>query len=622
MANFKTYSNQYGYDKGINLVQRNALLSKGCRIVPAQTSNRAISEQLYASLNLTPTQKASLDQALLERGIFDRHGNQLKAGTNQTLAWDYRNMLQTTVTDLSEGGKLKEDNTYAKAGQRNRKVTEKTDALDSTTEINESMYMGNLEYRTTWHGENLSYDGETVTEQSTGAMVSPYEQYTTLRIRQGHKQAAQKKIYTYKDGIKVTERATTYTLDNNIDSCELTLNSSGQVESYESYKPYGDIAISFGKTSQQPYKYSGQEKDQSGLYYYGFRSYLPANFRWMSPDPAGIRGSGLNWYAMVNGNPVTMRDEFGLGPFDIFMGRLSKRINQQGSLSIIAARRITHYSYLNNFHQITEGIKKEYGIALFQGNYANKPLDNEDFMEQTFDTALNYAYNKHFLNTTTSDMDLENNPQKQQRIRKTIKSSIEATFLGRDPIELDQIEFDDTNMHISNIEANDITFYENVIRPDQASISFKALGKQPTISGYQENPKFKEVATYRMSITKHDNMVFDYAYSIGAGVNYTTNEFYSRIVEKMDHSRVNAIVYAGILNKQIVNFVTRKMGIHNDSVLNEQQKQQFLKETILGNRAQSISKISSKKIGDISIQGISSEDGQGLIRAITVELKK
>ncbi|MEP1778004.1 RHS repeat-associated core domain-containing protein [Reichenbachiella sp.] len=315
MANFKTYSNQYAYDKGINLVQRNALLSKGYRIVPAQTSNRAISEQLYASLNLTPTQKASLDQALLERGIFDRHGNQLKAGTNQTLAWDYRNMLQTTVTDLSEGGKLKEDNTCAKAGQRNCKVTEKTDALDSTTEINESMYMGNLEYRTTWHGENLSYDGETVTEHSTGAMVSPYEQYTTLRIRQGHKQAAQKKIYTYKDGIKVTERAATYTLDNNIDSCELTLNSSGQVESYESYKPYGDIAISFGKTSQQPYKYSGQEKDQSGLYYYGFRSLDPEIFRWTSPDPTGLQGSGLNWYVLVGQNPLTRRDRNGLGPF-------------------------------------------------------------------------------------------------------------------------------------------------------------------------------------------------------------------------------------------------------------------------------------------------------------------
>ncbi|MEO9853334.1 MAG: RHS repeat-associated core domain-containing protein, partial [Reichenbachiella sp.] len=98
-------------------------------------------------------------------------------------------------------------------------------------------------------------------------------------------------------------------------SCELTLNSSGQVESYESYKPYGDIAISFGKTSQQPYKYSGQEKDQSGLYYYGFRSLDPEIFRWTSPDPTGLQGSGLNWYVLVGQNPLTRRDRNGLGPF-------------------------------------------------------------------------------------------------------------------------------------------------------------------------------------------------------------------------------------------------------------------------------------------------------------------
>ena len=45
---------------------------------------------------------------------------------------------------------------------------------------------------------------------------------------------------------------------------------------------------------------------------YGFRSYLPSCYRWMSPDPAGMSGSGLNRYAMVDGNPVSMRDEMGL----------------------------------------------------------------------------------------------------------------------------------------------------------------------------------------------------------------------------------------------------------------------------------------------------------------------
>ena len=51
--------------------------------------------------------------------------------------------------------------------------------------------------------------------------------------------------------------------------------------------------------------------DESGLYYYGYRSYLKAHFRWLSPDPTGL-ASGTNSYAMVGNNPISFRDRFGL----------------------------------------------------------------------------------------------------------------------------------------------------------------------------------------------------------------------------------------------------------------------------------------------------------------------
>ncbi|MEO9850131.1 MAG: RHS repeat-associated core domain-containing protein, partial [Reichenbachiella sp.] len=280
-----------------------------------------------------------------------------KTKTGQVLTWDYQNMLQTTTTAQADGSTLAEYNTYAKAGQRNCKVTEKKDQDSNTTEITESLYLSNLEYRTIWKGENLSYDGETVTEQSTGAMVIPHEQYSTLRIRQGHKQVAQKRVYQYKEGIKVPDQTTSYSLDNNIDSCELTLGGNGHLESYESYKPYGETAISYGKTGQQPYKYSGQEKDESGLYYYGYRSLDPDTFRWISPDPAGLQGSGLNWYAMVKGNPVTMRDEYGLGPFD----KLPKKLLKPALLGLLATstalynkNKLSEKWYGNDFTAIGE----------------------------------------------------------------------------------------------------------------------------------------------------------------------------------------------------------------------------------------------------------------------------
>jgi len=257
--NLKSYRNQYTFDKGLNLIQQGNVTTANAKLMIAcQRSNRAIDDLLYSSLNLNAQQKANLNQTLLDKRVFDPHGNQLKVGLNQTLGWDYRNMLQATVTDLKDEnsnttGQLKEYNIYAKAGQRNRKITEKTDANGSIIEINEAMYLGNLEYRTTWKGENLSYDGETVTEVSNGEEVTPYEKYTALRIRQGHKQVAQKARHTHKAGVAVDEKKTTYSLDNNIDSCEMTLNNQGKLESYEAYKPYGESAISYGRYQQQCY---------------------------------------------------------------------------------------------------------------------------------------------------------------------------------------------------------------------------------------------------------------------------------------------------------------------------------------------------------------------------------
>ena len=316
---FKIYKSSY--DRGLNLIQQgNTGSSHAKRMIVCQDSNRSIDELVFNSL--TPQEKANLDQSLLAKNIFDVHGNQLRAGTISQMGWNSQNMLQSTITGPEVGSQLREYNVYAKPGQRSMKVTKKTDPNGNTIEIREALYLGNLEYRTTWKGINLSFDGEIVTEASTGDTVAPYEKYMILRIRQGPKQVARKIRYTYKAGFDVDETKTTYTLDNNIDSCEMNLNNEGKLESYETYTPYGEAAVSYGRTDQQPYKYSGQEKDQSGLYYYGFRSYLPANFRWMKPDPAGMQGSGLNWYAMVKGNPVTMRDSMGLGKKELIYGFL------------------------------------------------------------------------------------------------------------------------------------------------------------------------------------------------------------------------------------------------------------------------------------------------------------
>ncbi|HAS44963.1 MAG TPA: hypothetical protein DCS93_31065, partial [Microscillaceae bacterium] len=57
--------------------------------------------------------------------------------------------------------------------------------------------------------------------------------------------------------------------------------------------------------------YSGQEEDESGLVYYGHR-YYQKNGRWNRADPIRFESKQLNLYNLVDGNPVTSRDEMGL----------------------------------------------------------------------------------------------------------------------------------------------------------------------------------------------------------------------------------------------------------------------------------------------------------------------
>jgi len=57
-------------------------------------------------------------------------------------------------------------------------------------------------------------------------------------------------------------------------------------------------------------RYSGKERDATGLYYYGYRYYQPWAGRWLSADPAETV-DGLNLFRMVRNNPVNYWDNDG-----------------------------------------------------------------------------------------------------------------------------------------------------------------------------------------------------------------------------------------------------------------------------------------------------------------------
>lgn len=321
------YQRNYGYDDGNNLTLMQDYDQEARQ--PAQTtlmhtapsSNRAIDNQLYDTL--TPQQKRDLDQALIEAGLFDVHGNQLITDAATNISWSFQEQV-LSVQQINGTETLNYYFVYDSHRKRVRKISETLDEDGNRSQLSVVVYLGNLEFRDDYVGNTLQYDGENVTTKN-GKPVDPLTAYSSLRIRDMHRQLARLDHYTYQRGSETDFYEEAFFLDNNIDSCQMVLDGNGKIASYETYYPYGGTVFTYGDISNQHYKYSGQEKDATGFYYYGMRYYSASIFRWLSIDPSGF-SEGLNLYAMLNGNPVTFRDEDGLG--DPKNGKSPRRSNR------------------------------------------------------------------------------------------------------------------------------------------------------------------------------------------------------------------------------------------------------------------------------------------------------
>jgi insecticidal toxin complex protein TccC len=95
----------------------------------------------------------------------------------------------------------------------------------------------------------------------------------------------------------------------------LELDVTGQIISHERYHPFGTTAWFAGRSeieaSYKTLRYSGKERDATGLYYYGFRYYVAWMQRWLNPDPVGTV-DGLNLYKFARNNPSSGYDFKGL----------------------------------------------------------------------------------------------------------------------------------------------------------------------------------------------------------------------------------------------------------------------------------------------------------------------
>ncbi|WP_200995703.1 RHS repeat domain-containing protein, partial [Pseudomonas cichorii] len=301
---------------------------------------------------------------------FDANGNQLQLVRGQTIDWDVRNQLQqiTTITRAAEASD-NERYIYDGQGQRCRKIN--STLASSRTLNNEVCYLPGLEIRTTVDGETL----HVITAQAGRSSA-----------RALHWHAGQPSGIA-NDQIR-------YSLNDHLGSGTLELDQQGNLISQESYYPLGGTswwaARSAVEAKYKTIRYSGKERDTSGLYYYGFRYYAPWLQKWINPDPAG-NVDGLNLFCFVGNHPIASFDNNGF--IAVFTNNDQKYFideELQDRLNNIQKQSQVQYDFLKkNYHHEFEDTntissKLSHKNYKFEDYFENKFLPHKWTFKQNF----------------------------------------------------------------------------------------------------------------------------------------------------------------------------------------------------------------------------------------------
>lgn len=273
------YRQSYEYDAGGNLLKlvHAGAQAHGRTLVAARHSNRCL--------------PANED---FETG-FDANGNLLRLQPGQDLLWNLRNELREVRPVIREGAADDwERYIYDAAGQRVRKLASRQGA--SRTHNHETRYLPGLEQ----HSDSATGERFEVIVLQTG----------TCSVRILHWLAGRPD--------DVPQDQVRCALGDHLGSSCLELDGEAALISHEVFHPFGSTAWwaarSGVEASYKTVRYSGMERDATGLYYYGARYYRTDWQRWLSPDPAGAV-DGLNLYRFVRNSPMGWVDIQGHNAF-------------------------------------------------------------------------------------------------------------------------------------------------------------------------------------------------------------------------------------------------------------------------------------------------------------------
>lgn len=290
------YTRNYIYDTAGNLTRmvHRVPASNHCRVVEITVSDRS-NRAVLGIMAKTPAEVEAL---------FTAKGQQISLLPGNPLCWTSQGELHQVISQQREEGRHDHEHyRYDSASMRVLKVnTQWSAASQHTLRVT---YLPGLELRCTTRDASLEEELQVISVGEPG--------HAQVRMLHWCSEVP--------DGLENDQLR--YSYDTSLGSGILEVDGAGRLISHEAYYPFGGTALWAARSelegSYKTLRYSGKERDATGLYYYGYRYYQPWVGRWLSADPAGAV-EGLNLYCMVRNNPVTRRDANGLHSFETEFG--------------------------------------------------------------------------------------------------------------------------------------------------------------------------------------------------------------------------------------------------------------------------------------------------------------
>lgn len=273
------YTERYTYDDGDNLTKTAHIGGSGNRTVTmtvAAGSNRA----------LTADSGSSPETGFLPGGL------QKALADGRALSWYADGQLQQINPVLREDRAADDTERYRYRDRGTRVQKLRTTAVSGGTQMHTTTYLGGAETRQR--------------RNPAGALA-----LDVVISKGGGMRLIQDRL--------TGETYLRWSFNDHLNSSGGETDENGNITSREEYLPFGGSAGSDEEASEitdRTRRYSGKERDATGLLYYGWRYYQPETGRWLSADPGGLI-DGVNLFRFCSNMPSCRIDHNGKNDDDV-----------------------------------------------------------------------------------------------------------------------------------------------------------------------------------------------------------------------------------------------------------------------------------------------------------------